>query len=234
MRRSEYGPDEHPELEVLLARGDGLMDADVAQAIDTHLETCPLCRLELKQAARFADLDQDDAAADEADWQRMAPRLDAAWRDHGRSEVPQRQRPVPRWLVPAVAAAVIALVVVNVGERAMRTPHGSGEDTLRGGPVAGPVIVDLAPQGELGSAPNLFTWHTEHEFKAYNLEIFTDDLESVFSVDGLQDPQAQLPDSLRSLLLEGRTYFWHVQGQEGLTAVEASETVWFRIGPETD
>jgi hypothetical protein len=234
MPRSEYGPGEHPELEILLSRASGVMAADEAVRLDAHLETCELCRLELKRAARFAALDQDEEAAAEADWNRAAVRLDEAWKQKirpGAATVRDPRRSW-RWLAPVAAAAVVALIVFNVGDSVVRNPSSTGEDTVRGTPAAAPVIQAEDPAGELAAAPHGFAWSSEREFDAYAVEVFTENLGTILRLEDLTVTRVELTDSLRGLFAPDTTYFWHVEGREGLTATEASATVWFRVVPD--
>ena len=41
MSRTEFGPDTHPDLEQLLSRASGLLDAGVASAVDAHVRQNP-------------------------------------------------------------------------------------------------------------------------------------------------------------------------------------------------
>ena len=228
MPRTEFGPGNHPDLELLLSRASGVLDAEVAAAVDAHVEECGLCRLELKRADRFDELDRDEEAATEADWPEAADRMDAAWKNRPRRLSGPRR--IPRWLAPVAAAAVVALIVYNVGDRALRDPLGAGRDTVRGLHTTEPVIRTDGPTGEVTGAPARFTWSTEGDFDSFVLEVFTEDLGTVLRLEDLAARQVDLPDSLRNLFAPDTTYFWHVEGRQGLTATEASATVWFRIG----
>lgn len=229
MAGTEFGPHAHPEPDLLLSRASGLLDADVAARIDAHVQQCDLCSLELKRAARFQELDGDDEAAAEADWDTASARLDAAWQQSIQPvAVPSRRR-LPRWLAPVAAAAVVALIVFNVGDRALHDPLGTGEDKVRGLPSEAPAILADGPTGPQTEAPIRFTWSSERKFDSYDLEVFTENLVTVFRLEKLTVGKIDLPDSLRNLFAPDTTYFWHIEGHEGLTATEASATVWFRI-----
>ena len=227
MPRTEFGPENHPDLELLLSRASGVVDADVAAAVDAHVKECGLCRLELKRAARFDELDRDEEAATEANWPEAADRLDAAWKNRART-----QRRIPRWLIPVAAAAVIALIAVSVGDRAVRDPMGAGRDTVRGLHATEPVIRADGPTGEVTGRPARFTWSTEGDFDSFVLEVFTENLGTVLRLEDLATRQVDLSESQRALFAPDTTYFWHVEGRQGLTATEASATVWFRIRNE--
>jgi hypothetical protein len=123
----------------------------------------------------------------------------------------------------------VALVVFNVGDRALRDPASADRDTVRGTPAAAPAIRTEEPSGELAVAPTGFVWSSEQEFDAYAVEVFTENLGTVLRLEDLTTTRVELADSLRSLFAADTTYFWHVEGREGLTATEASATVWFRI-----
>jgi len=229
MSNKKHDPGQHPELEVLLSRLDGRLLADKAAEVDTHLAECVLCRLALKQATRFADLDRDDETAIAADWSEAAPRLDHAWRNRPRRASGNSWPRRSRWLVPLAAAAVLALVAVNVGHRDIQFPSGDGMDSVRGGPVTTPVIEALFPRGELDTIPAIFEWQTDLDFESYDLELFTEDLATVMTLKGVVEQQTDIPDSVLTALIPGQTYFWHVKDGAGLAAQAASATVWFRV-----
>jgi hypothetical protein len=227
MSPSEFGPERHPDLELLLSRGSGLLDAETAAAVDAHIRECALCRLEMKRAARFDELDHDDEAAAEADWDVAAGRLDAAWCNRSR---PRRRN--LRWLAPVAAAAAVALIAISLGDRALRDPLGGVGDTVRGTPAAGPVILADGPKGEVADPPARFTWASAEAFDSFVLEVFTEDLGTVLLLDGLDTDEVVLSGEQQALFAPDTTYFWHVEGFRGLTAAEASATVWFRIAGE--
>ena len=65
--------------------------------------------------------------------------------------------------------------------------------------------------------------------KTYTLTLFTPELAILLRRDGLTEPRAALPDSVRALLARGKVYVWSVQGQSGLTPAASSPSGWFRI-----
>lgn len=234
--RFESGGGQHPELELLLRRAGGLLDAGTAAEIDAHLEACALCRLELRRLERFDELDDDADAARAADWESAAPRLDAAWRDDIRPAIRGSggaRRRIPRWLGPLAAAAAVAGVMLVAGVPGLRDLEPGDRDTMRGVDTA-PALVGAAPVGEIGAAPAVFSWTAERDFDAFVLEVFTAELGTVLHLEELTTTRVELPDSLRAAFAAGTTYFWHVEGREGLTATEASSSVWFRIVPPAD
>lgn len=229
MPNKNQDPGRHPELEILLSRRDGLLPADEAAEVDTHLAGCVLCRLALKQATRFADLDQDEETAAEADWAEAAPRLDNPWRPHRHPAGAGSWRDRARWLAPLAAAAVLALVAINLDQREIQQPPGDAMDSVRGGPVSPPAIEALFPRGELDTIPAVFQWQTEDDFESYDLELFTEDLVTLLTLKGLEGQQTDIPDSVLAMLQPGQTYFWHVTDGAGLAAKAASPSVWFRV-----
>ena len=58
----------HPELETLLAFAEGELAADQATPVAAHLESCALCRLEIKRFAQFETGGDDPEAAQDAQW----------------------------------------------------------------------------------------------------------------------------------------------------------------------
>ncbi len=156
---------EHPDLDRLADFAAGLLPAAEASAVDAHLETCPLCRLELKRLARFASIDGDEELLAEAAWPRAEFLLQksfaeqvrpaVAGRDDGARAVPAARKakdePVSgsrpparwsarrlRWLVPAAAAAAVLVLLVANLEQGPQSPLApEGPDLLRGGDSGG-------------------------------------------------------------------------------------------------
>jgi hypothetical protein len=230
-RRGPDGTDAvHPDLELLLNRAGGLLDAETAARVDVHLENCAACRLEVKRLARFEALDTDDETAAAAGWGAAAERLDAAWQRTVRPAVhaaPAR-RGLPRWLAPVAAAAAVACVAFLVGLPDLPDQRPGSPDTMRGGSAV-PAITGSAPVGEIAAAPAGFAWETERDFDSFVLEVFTEDLATVLRLEDLETSRVDLPDSVRGIFAAGTTYFWHVEGREGLSATAASASVWFRV-----
>ncbi|MCP4571195.1 MAG: hypothetical protein GY838_02475 [bacterium] len=234
-KRPDRGVGTHPDLDLLLNRAGGLLDADTAARVDAHLEVCAVCRLESKRLARFEALETDTAAADEAGWDTAAGRLDHVWRTSTRPAVHRRSgwRILPRWLGPAAVAAAVACIALLVDVPGLRDQDPGGQDTMRGGP--GVVAIEgVAPVGEVPEAPTSFAWETIRDFDAYDLEVFTEDLGTILRLDDVATTRVDVPDSLRAVFDVGTTYFWHVEGREGLSATAASASVWFRVVPPTD
>lgn len=233
MPRNDHAVGPHPDPELLAARATGLLAAEAAARVDAHVAGCPVCGLEMARAARFAHLDRDEDTAAAADWEAARKRLDAAWHSVVWPAVAPRRRRFPRWFVPA-AAAVLVLVAIGVGDRFWRPAGSPGADAVRGLPAAAPAIRPLAPTGRQETAPARFAWVADRGFQAFALEIFTAELGTVLRLEDLRHPQTDLPDSVRDRLEPGVTYFWHVEGWEGLNAAEASPTVSFHIAPPRD
>lgn len=231
MWRNEQPSGDHLDPQLLAARAAGALPADAVARVEGHLVDCVLCRLEAARAARFLELETDEAAASEADWPAAESRLRAAWPSTPASAATRRRRAPVGWLLPAAAAAALVLVAVTAGDQLWRATPQEDSDGMRGTAVIAPVIQPLSPIGELEAAPERFTWSATREFDAFALEVFTDDLDPVVRLKDVMETHADLPDSLRERLLPGTTYFWHVEAWEGLTVAEASPTVSFRVSP---
>lgn len=202
-------------------------DADDLRA---HLAECVSCRLELDRYRDFLAAGDDSDSLDDSGWDRAELPLQRAFDTVIRPSARRSRRVSWLRLVPVAAAAVLALVVLNLD----RLPFGdgpAGDDPLRGGGAASAVIRPEQPIEAVPAAPREFTWTSDREFDSYILEVFTPDLEPVLRMTDLRETRAVVPDSLAGLMQPGLTYLWNVQGRSGLAEGELSLTAWFRIGP---
>jgi hypothetical protein len=230
---------QHPDLEALDAFAAGRLDPAAAAALSRHAEACVLCRLELKRLRRFAtiELDPDPEAA--AAWPRMEAELEQAFhgrilpaipgdRSGGRGSFRFRRRPV-FWLLPAMAAAALLILVTRVDRPELETP--SGRPPARGSARIDRRIQPLAPLGPLEAVPDRFVWKSTGAFESFTLEILTPELDPVLRRPGLTDSSWAVTDTLRAVLGRGGSFLWRVQGHRGLTTTETTVHGWFTIPP---
>nr|MEE4268526.1 zf-HC2 domain-containing protein [Candidatus Krumholzibacteria bacterium] len=211
---------EHPELDTLVDHHEGLLSGEDAARVARHLEDCPECALELKRYLGFMEGGEDVELPD-------FPVLPMTRKVH---RLPSR-----RWLwVPAAAAAAAVLVFGLVlmpaeGPDPVRGPARSA--ALRGaGDVPEPTIVLDQPVGELEERPALFAWQAAVECDHFTVEVFTADLDLVFSQQEVEGPEWAAPDSLAALLEPDVTFLWSVRGFRKLEQVADSGNGWFVWG----
>ncbi|MCK5406467.1 MAG: zf-HC2 domain-containing protein, partial [Candidatus Krumholzibacteria bacterium] len=229
----------HPDIETLANYIDGQLAASDADATKRHLDSCPVCRLEIKRIERFEAIESDKSLREEANWPAAQVRLERAFRDNVLPEVVARQsidaRPFwsrwqVRWLVPVAAAA--ALLVVFQIDRSR--PPGTPSDDL--GPMRGPTTEELsialeAPSGNIERLPEQFTWRSTRKNDYYKIAIFTSDLTKIYEESELPESRWAASDSLRSLLKVETIYIWTVTGQKGVEREVVSPNGWFKITP---
>ncbi len=179
------GPDDHPDLSLLLAHARGELPASERDAVGAHLSGCALCRLEVLRFQRFENAEGDDEAARDAGWNEAQEALDG-WSLAGQAGTPEDQKPRPPatgesrsaplrvrrrrlWVpvyAPLAAAAVLAVFVV--WPRLTAPPVGQGDgprslppaEVMRGGgeaPAAAQITLQR-PRGDVDAAPTDFVW----------------------------------------------------------------------------
>lgn len=235
------GKSQHPDLETLIAFSESrLPRADEAE-LEKHLESCVMCRLEIKKFQHFDSLGDDPIADEEAGWDQAQLDLDQVWHEEIQPTLQQkdlpgagfrRQRSLKRaiWVIPAAAAAMAAFFMLNPGSGPNTLPLMADSTVVRGAeaPVA-PTIHLTNPVGELDSIPVVFAWETEVACDRFSLEIFTASLETVVSEREITSSPWTLPSPEAELLKPGNVYLWKVRGYKTLEAVAESENQWFSV-----
>ncbi len=202
---------EHPELDTLVDHHEGLLGIEEAARVARHLEDCPECALELKRYLGFMEAGEDPVSG-------KVHRL------------PSRRW----WWVPAAAAAAAVLMfgLMMPPDEEPVPVRGPGRSVaLRGaGDVPEPTIDLDQPVGELKERPVLFAWSSALECDHFTVEVFTADLNLVFSQPEVEATEWAVPDSLAALLAPEVTYLWSVKGFRKLEQMADSGNGWFVWG----
>lgn len=140
-------------------------------------------------------------------------------REVRRLEAPRR-RILARYGMPAaVAAAVLALLVIDLPSTGVAPAHREGPVTVAPAPVA------IAPAGPV-SAARVLRWHPVQGADRYRVTLFDAD-GRVLHEAWLSDTVAPVPEDLD--LAPGRPYFWTVAARTGWDRWVRSELVEFRV-----
>jgi len=232
----------HPDLDLLAESVAGALVGPEAAGVEDHLASCLRCRIEAGRLRRFAEIERDDELSAEAEWprartalelafrRRIAPAARPAWRAaRARRALAQRSRWTSWWRIPAAAAAVVALAVVTI-DRVGNTDRGdrSGGPMRGESPAAQPIAAE-APAGRLTAPPREFAWRAAEEFDAFVLEIFSPELDLVFSRSGITGTRYAVTDTILAALEPGRTYVWSVRGVRAFGSGAVSEPAWFSV-----
>ncbi len=250
---SDRSPGSHPDLDRLARYGAGELAPAEAAEIERHLGDCPACRLELISLRRFEALGDDAELGAEARWPQAAEALDRAFQEKilpaargdtaaepaaaagtaaagaGATKVAGRIRPRRRWLVPAIAAAALALAVLGPAVRRGLLSPSREIGPVRGDSGLASTVIPEWPVGTLTAMPERFVWRAAGKFDSFTLEILTPRLETVFTFSGVPDTAVAATDSLRARLAPGGAYLWSVRGFRGLTESAASPYAWFAL-----
>lgn len=178
----------------------GYLDNDLApadrQRVESHLDACAQCRLELVEVQRLA-----------ASYQAATPRGVRRW--------------MPAVAVLAVAASLAALLLIPRGRDAATQRV---EPVRSGGQAAGREgqrrIEVVSPAGDVavGAATIAFTWHAVSA-DVYRLTLLTESGEPVWSLE-TADTTALVPSGTR---LKPGAYFWRVDAiADGITATSGA------------
>ncbi len=234
-------PDEkHIDLEILDKYLEGKLARNEAEAVRRHLDSCPLCGLELKRLRRFETIDSDEDLARKGEWLYARTKLEKAL---GERIVPAATGPrarivrfrraarAARWLVPAAAAAAVVLVIAHFAANEKFGAPAPGTSIMRGiSPVAYGIEL-MEPVGEIAAFPSIFKWKSDRMYDRFTLEIFTSKLERVALERNIKESFWKTPDSLRTALKPGVVYLWNVRGYRGLESASASPNGWFKFEP---
>ncbi|MBN1886326.1 MAG: zf-HC2 domain-containing protein [Candidatus Krumholzibacteriota bacterium] len=223
----------HPGLDALADLLDGGLGAEERASVETHVESCAICRLELAGLRRFRSIDGDGELLEEANWPAAERALADAFRERIFPAVPGRAREprilrFTRLLAPLAAAAAILLVFAGIETTRIAVFEGPSRGPMRG--TAGSrSIALLAPSGDVGAPPDSFSWAPSTGADRYELDIFGTDLRLVFHAGDLAGPAFALPDSVAALFAPGEIYLWSVKAYTGLERSAASPNGWFRV-----
>ncbi len=240
---TEHKSGEHPDLLQLSNYAEGDRKEPEAGMIREHLDGCVLCRLELKQIARFNTIEMDKELLQKAEWERAKSQLGkfreekfgaVALDDRSKKKTPRFGPLQLRHLVPAamVAAAATILIVVNTGRGPSAPLFSPSDNVLRGEDSAGYEITLEGPHGDIRTLPAEFIWSDAGSFSSYTLEIFRPDLTVVFRQEEILESRFDISPSLQNFLLPGEEYIWRVLGYRDFEAAIISRNLAFRISTE--
>ncbi|MDD4857989.1 MAG: hypothetical protein PHD74_07765 [Candidatus Krumholzibacteria bacterium] len=232
----------HIDIETIerLLKGD-LADGE-AEAARRHLETCPLCGLELKRLKRFNAIDSDEDLARRAEWLYARTRIEKAFgeriapfamRSRSRASLSSRAVNAVRWLGAAAAAVAVVAVMVHFamkeGPRERPQAPAPGRSIMRGAPPVEYGIALEEPAGPVEARPGIFKWKSNRDDDYFVLEIFTSSLDKICRATNVRESYWNIPDSLGIKLEPGVVYLWNVRGYKGLERAAASPNGWFKI-----
>jgi hypothetical protein len=231
---------EHIDLEKLSKYLEGKLSRNEAEAVRQHLDSCPLCGLELKRLRRFETIDSDGDLARKGEWLYARTKLEKALGERivpaatgpgGRIVRFRRAARAARWLVPAAAAAAVVFVIAHFAANERSGAPAPGTSVMRGAPPVAYGIELMEPVGEIAVFPAVFKWKSDRMDDRFTLEIFTPKLERVVLERNIKESSWKTPDSLRTALKPGVVYLWNVRGYRGLESASASPNGWFKFGP---
>ena len=231
---------EHIDLETLDRYLEGALAEKEAEAVRRHLDSCPLCGLELKRLRRFEAIDSDEDLARKGEWLYARTKLEKALRERiipaatgpgARIVRFRRAARAARWLVPAAAAAAVVFVIAHFATNDKSGAPAPGKSVMRGAPPVAYGIELMEPAGEIKVFPAIFKWKSERHDDRFTLEIFTPKLDRIALERNIRESSWKTPDSLRTALKPGVVYLWSVRGYRGLERATASPNGWFKIKP---
>lgn len=229
---------EHIDLETLDKYLEGTLPGKEAEAARRHLESCPLCGLELKRLRRFETIDSDEDLARKGEWLYARTKLEGALRERivpvatgpgARVVRFRRAARAARWLVPAAAAAAVVFVIAHFATNDRSGAPTPGKSVMRGTPPVAYGIELMEPAGEIKAFPAIFKWKSDRMDDRFTLEIFTPKLDRIALERNIKESSWKTPDSLRTALKPGVVYLWSVRGYRGLERATASSNGWFKI-----
>jgi hypothetical protein len=224
-RRTDCPPPE--ELEKYLNQPDDL-------PLNSHVQQCVGCQGELTLLKEF--LEVRPRPEEEQD---VVQILQELRRRKGEGPLPDAASPVapvvslqawkrrlarPGFGLAAIAAAALLIFVgvrVSTGPRTLVEPQ---TEILR----SGQLIVE-APVGSLSNWPRELTLQPVPDATIYRIVLYDVGDVPVWSATS-EVPQLELPETLRAIVLPGKTLFWQVTAvnQEGKVLAD-SDRVWVRL-----
>ena len=85
------------------------------------------------------------------------------------------------------------------------------EEVYRGGARQSPASVAPADGASPRAAPTVLRWPAQPQAEAYRVKLFAADGEALWQSDVVKSNQAPVPESVRSRLQGGKSYFWSVE-----------------------
>jgi hypothetical protein len=193
------GPDCLDE-QTIAAVVDGNMEITARNAATRHLASCARCRGAVASVVRgLADTEvaREIAAVDSA-----------------------RRRRLTRFILPAVAAAAIAIFLVQPG------PNDDDKSRHRAPPITSAAApLALAPVAAVAEA-RVLRWSAVPGADRYHVSLFDARGRSVYEAQ-LTDTVAALPDSVR--LIAGQPYLWSVDARIGWDRWASSPLTEFSV-----
>jgi hypothetical protein len=233
---------EHIDIETIAKLLGGELADGEAESARRHLETCPLCGLELKRLKRFDAIDSDEDLARRGEWLYARTRLEKAFgeriapfamRARPRATIFSRAARAAQWFgATAAAAALIAIMVhfaMNEGPTERSQAPSPAKNVLRGVPPIEYGIALEEPAGRIDAPPRIFKWKPSRDDEYFVLEIFTPTLERICRAADIRECYWNVPDTLVIDLDPGVVYLWSVKGYKGLERATSSPDGWFRI-----
>jgi hypothetical protein len=216
-------------LEELDAYATGkLSGRELAQA-EEHLRACTICGAELKQLNAFLNLKDEEIPVDAEQWKRakntLDLQLDELFRSRrARAESPSLGQKLSAWWsnlwlllaqpayvrVAAMLALVLGIGLVVYHHGPYWRPGGLPETTERRSEQAGKIKV-VQPLGKVSRASLTFEWQAVPEAKNYIVELYTPDLETLWTSGEIPTNRLSLPQEIVGKLQTGKSYLWKVR-----------------------
>lgn len=169
-----------------------------------HISSCPQCREEFRVILEHEELDP------------KTPHLESGRRERG---------PRVAW---RLAGAALGLCLIVVSLFVVRHQWEEAE-RLRG---VRTVILLLEPKpGQAIPVSFVFKWKSRVPAGAFVLEIFDETMLPVWTSEMTDGTSLQVPASVMSRLLPGKTYHWMITGYSGGRSIEESPLGRFSVRP---
>ncbi len=157
---AERDASKHPQWETLAAYAEGGVEPSQATTIEGHLAGCAQCRLEIKQLARFQNIDNDEALCEEADWPRARFALARRFREKITPAIADVDQP-PGSAAGASAESTARSTDAHAGERTTEPDADDGRPRGRFAlrwlmPIAAAAVVTLVLLNTIPDSEPLF------------------------------------------------------------------------------
>jgi hypothetical protein len=212
------------ELDAYLA---GKLSGRKLEHADKHLRSCSMCAAELKQLDAFLSLKDEQIVLDAEQWKRAKNALDLQFEElfkarRAKAQVPSLREKLAAWwssfwLLFAQASYVrvaVLILVLGIG-LVLYWPYLKQGDLLettieRRIEEAGKIKI-LQPLGKVSQPPSIFQWQAIPEAKYYMIEVYTTDLETIWTSGEIFTNRVSLPQEIVGKLQTGKSYLWKVQ-----------------------